>query len=285
MKTKLSKALRGWILRQVELGALTHEGAHWSFARALTIRVTIGAVAIDFVSRLAMNHFGLMPYPLIAGFVYGALITVASASFLSLFFGLAIGKAIVDLTVTRSEFERLSRTDTLSSLLNRRAFTGQLQLAGPAAMLAIFDIDRFKSINARFGHLVGDQVIAAVAKTIATAFSGPHTVARIGGEEFGVIITGLSADASATMVDAARAAVASLSIPFAGSNHSVTVSAGIAAFAQDRDPDSVFATADRALYLAKASGRNRVMRESDVHMLIGAGHADSAPAQWAANDR
>ncbi|MDR3495476.1 MAG: GGDEF domain-containing protein [Ancalomicrobiaceae bacterium] len=277
MTTKVSKALRNWILRQVELGALTRQGAHWTFARKLAINVTIGAVAIDCLSRLALASFGLLPYPLISGFVYGTLITVASASFLSLVFGLAVGKAIVDLTITRTEFERLSRTDMLSSLLNRRAFTEHLKAVAPTAILAVFDIDRFKTINDRFGHPVGDRVITAVAATLAIAFAGPHTVARIGGEEFGVIISGLSAEASMALVEAARAAVAALVIPLAGSTVAATVSAGMAAFAPDRDPDAVFAAADRALYLAKAAGRNIAMHEDDIYALIGTGRFRTDP--------
>lgn len=90
------------------------------------------------------------------------------------------GYSIHEISVSRAEFERLSRTDTLSGLFNRRAFAESMAGADKDASLVIFDVDRFKSVNDRYGHAAGDAVIVAISGVLSKIFSEQAVVGRLG---------------------------------------------------------------------------------------------------------
>lgn len=153
-----------------------------------------------------------------------------------------------------------SLTDELTGLPNRRA--AGLRLAqlleglasgdGPLAV-AIADIDFFKAINDRHGHPVGDDVLLRVAGALGAHAPFDAMVARLGGEEFVILLPGLSVEDAVRACDAMRAAVAGLE-----DGHPVTVSIGVTASTPGDDVSSLYSRADRALYIAKKGGRNRV---------------------------
>lgn len=153
-----------------------------------------------------------------------------------------------------------SLTDELTGLPNRRA--AGLRLAqlleglasgdGPLAV-AIADIDFFKAINDRHGHRVGDDVLLRVAGALGAHAPFDAMVARLGGEEFVILLPGLSVEDAVRACDAMRAAVAGLE-----DGHPVTVSIGVTASTPGDDVSSLYSRADRALYIAKKGGRNRV---------------------------
>src|SRR3974390_1809327 len=129
------------------------------------------------------------------------------------------------------------------------------------------DIDHFKSINDRFGHLLGDQVIHRVALTLREATPAGDLVCRYGGEEFCMLVTGVKADQAQQFADQIRKLIenscAQAVLP--GQAARITASFGVVSF------DSGAATlaelikqADQALYLAKSSGRNRVCRYDEL---------------------
>lgn len=256
--------VKRWILLQIDLDSFHTRGAVYAFTWKMAFRAVILAFLLNIVALPLLYWVGLMRMP----FEDAVLLAVA----ISWLFGGAIsgalafvtGHVIQELSLSRAEFRRLSRTDTLSGLLNRRAFSEALDKTVGAASLAIFDIDRFKTINDNHGHGAGDEMIKAVSCAIMDVFSEPHVVARLGGEEFGVIIQGGVIEERMAKVEALRLLVESHVLPANGVTVRTTISAGVAEFYDGRDADSVYSVADRALYLAKAMGRNRVVHERDV---------------------
>lgn len=129
--------------------------------------------------------------------------------------------------------------------------------ADVALSIAVFDIDDFKSINDSHGHVVGDRVIEAIARTLQTSAQG-GTVVRYGGDEFLALLPGASSSEALSTAEAMREACADAVVDTRGGQVHVTVSAGIATLAgEEIDSDELLEVADLALYRAKDGGRNR----------------------------
>ena len=168
------------------------------------------------------------------------------------------------------EQRRLAHTDTLTRLPNREAWTNRLQqeyqrwqrYQRPLA-LAVCDIDRFKNVNDRFGHAVGDAVLRAVGECVSSQLRKTDFVARFGGEEFVFLLPETTPEQAKGAMEKVREAIAALSIE-AGGRKGITVTAsfGVAGFAEQDEPDRVFTRADTALYQAKAAGRDCVVNYS-----------------------
>jgi diguanylate cyclase (GGDEF)-like protein/PAS domain S-box-containing protein len=156
---------------------------------------------------------------------------------------------------TMAEREREIATDALTGIPNRRAALARAKDArrrGYFTSVALFDIDHFKQVNDRFGHAKGDEVLRAVAETLAHQACGSDLVARWGGEEF-VAIVGADLAGATALCERAREAVSRLEIPGVGR---VTISVGVATISDNFD--ATLERADAALYRAKSAGRNRV---------------------------
>lgn len=154
-----------------------------------------------------------------------------------------------------------ARRDPLTDLPNRRAFEeayAAQTATGEKLVMAVCDIDHFKSVNDRFGHAVGDRVLKAIAGALSTACNG-HLVSRYGGEEFAVLFAGVELEAARDTLDKARAAVAAKHYRLREDDAplgEVTFSAGLT-MAQGGDSyNSLFQRADQLLYAAKSAGRN-----------------------------
>lgn len=170
-----------------------------------------------------------------------------------------MAKARLDLYRAKIHAEQLGRTDQLTGLANRRAFMEAAFAAQSRALtLAIVDIDGFKRVNDAHGHLAGDTVIRSVGQMMAAQLAAFGCVARVGGEEFALLSTEFSAEVLAAELVAFRLYVDSTPIIVGGSAIRVTISAGVAARRGGDVFDHVFSRADRALYTAKTSGRNRI---------------------------
>lgn len=164
------------------------------------------------------------------------------------------------------EYKKLADTDPMTQLCNRRAFDRAIALVYDEpkkvlySALILADIDRFKQINDRYGHPVGDKIIQHVASIIRTTASADMVVARTGGEEFAVIVDGLKESAVTELAETIRKAVERL-VPISGhigtQGGAVTVSIGACMAAQADSADDLYAKADRALYMSKANGRNQ----------------------------
>lgn len=174
-----------------------------------------------------------------------------------------------DLRMANLALRTMSNQDGLTGLANRRNFDHDLGEAclraaareGRFALLLI-DIDHFKPLNDRFGHLVGDQCLRQVAITLQSFSSrrGDHAC-RYGGEEFAVILSDVSPSEAYNIAEQLRATVERAQIYVSGGRRAlnITVSVGVTAIASGSPdaPDSVIERADRALYQAKHNGRNR----------------------------
>lgn len=255
--------MRNWIALQTDFGNFLYRRNVYVFALKMSFLAVILSGVIIALTMPSLDFLGLLPVTLAHAIGFGLIFSWLIGCTVSGTLSLLAGFAMRDLALSRAEFERLSRTDTLSGLLNRRAFTEALDTTEGNASLVIFDVDRFKAINDRFGHGCGDAVIVAVSAMLTSAFDQLSVVARLGGEEFGVIVSGEPLEARLERIEGVRARIAGGSIVAEGHNISITVSGGIADLVAGRSKQAVYASADRALYLAKALGRNRVVHERE----------------------
>jgi diguanylate cyclase (GGDEF)-like protein len=172
-----------------------------------------------------------------------------------------------------AETEKLARTDPLTALPNRRQFfrSGEAALAEsrcsgqPLALLAL-DVDHFKRINDQGGHQLGDTVLREVAQCCRASLRNTDLAARIGGEEFALLLPATDLAQAQQLAERLRQEIAALQLPAA-----VTVSIGCAELSPEMDSvDALLARADEALYAAKENGRNRV--SSARRVLLTPGH-------------
>jgi len=164
--------------------------------------------------------------------------------------------------------EKQSLTDELTGLLNRRAFgvqgereVGRARRYQRPLSLILFDIDHFKSVNDSYGHRVGDHVLVVLTQLVTRTTRSTDLVCRYGGEEFIVLMPEAGRDEALAMGERLRQEISRMTIVTAGSTLSLTVSSGVAEFRLDdvdENLDSLIARADRAMYQAKAAGRNTV---------------------------
>lgn len=158
----------------------------------------------------------------------------------------------------------LAQLDTLTGLHNRRSFENRFWLRRPARelvaagrWLGMVDIDNFKDVNDRFGHLVGDEVLRLVAQALKSAVRPSDRVFRFGGEEFAVLLDRVPDDDAHEAFERLRRFIETRDIPRVGR---FTVSVGYTAIDEGERPEEAYGRADRALYLAKSGGRNRCVR-------------------------
>jgi diguanylate cyclase (GGDEF)-like protein len=179
-------------------------------------------------------------------------------------FGLTgIGAISLTLNQTRAARHHLrqSLTDPLTGLLNRRALfeTYSATPLRPGVAVIMFDLDHFKTVNDRFGHAGGDVLLEAFARVLRENLRVSDTAARLGGEEFCVVLTDLSRRSATGVAERIRAAFEQTAVPTARGTAETTMSAGVAIAAVDGEAfETVLRRADDALYAAKEAGRNRV---------------------------
>jgi diguanylate cyclase (GGDEF)-like protein len=246
------------------------------------------------VCVLAVHLYDLRRGALIAGSVYGlsfAIVVVQIVSWNMLgidgedsehvlrayLMGGALLVFLVVLAMYRSHIERLhteyevmanlAYTDTLTSLPNRRRLYEDVyrlialaERYGQEFCVCLFDLDHFKRLNDTHGHLVGDQVLQEVAQVARLHLRAADLFGRWGGEEFVVLLPQTRLSDAQTALERVRLALHTIALP---NVHAVTASFGIAAYLPGDTSESLLHRADQALYLAKATGRNRIVLDSD----------------------
>jgi len=181
-------------------------------------------------------------------------------------FRFAIVDEIED-TMQRRLYETASR-DALTGLLNRRTLFERLSAelshaveSGSDLGLLMIDVDHFKRVNDRFGHVAGDQVLRAVALTGSQGLRAGDILARYGGEEFALVAPSVDKRAATTLAERVRKAIADVRVEVGGGAVGLTVSIGVALLSECptwTDGRDLVTLADERLYAAKREGRNRV---------------------------
>jgi diguanylate cyclase (GGDEF)-like protein len=190
--------------------------------------------------------------------------------------------------------EREAAEDPLTKLARRKILEERLERelarsaeVGASLALVVLDLDRFKAINDRYGHLAGDRALSHVAAVLLSQLGGdPELCCRWGGEEFVVLLPDTSGAEALAVAERLRLAVAATAIVVEGGVIAPTISAGVAATPEllARTEDDLLELADRALYAAKAHGRNRCLRAVGPSRFVGVdgtGYGEEAPRRAA----
>lgn len=178
------------------------------------------------------------------------------------------GIGALSLALNQSRLARSHRreamTDPLTGLLNRRAIFDQFgsDMIGRFTGVLVFDLDQFKRVNDRYGHTVGDEVLRRFASIVTDCLRDTDTAARLGGEEFVAVLPRSTPERARSVGERIRESFAELVVETDRGNLSCTVSVGIAfPPAEGATFETVLGQADKALYSAKDSGRNRVVAQ------------------------
>jgi diguanylate cyclase (GGDEF)-like protein len=243
--------------------------------------VTIAAVlTIVMTTTTLLLHFGAdLRATVSVGHILGFSLCIAILISVSLSGAMSYRSALLmrELTLTRSELSRISQTDQLTGLFNRRGFDDAAALALTSARrrsvpVTVFlcDIDHFKSFNDRYGHEAGDKVLVQVADVLRRlAKQEDVLVARHGGEEFAGLMIGVTRDQAERHAEALRMTCASREIRIGENLERVTISIGFTVSCADAELAELMRIADRALYAAKRRGRDSVV-QADDHPLVAA---------------
>jgi diguanylate cyclase (GGDEF)-like protein len=262
------------ILRRLEGGLVYGIGGYMFYV--------LGLLVISLPLRFRDQVIGLSVVLLapnaaaLAGFVPGFLFAkyntlILPAGGLSLFTLWAFDRLYRRIFMYERGVERLASEDPLTGIANRRQFVlagaqlleSVVRYQRPASVLVI-DLDHFKAINDRYGHAAGDAVLQATARLLGEHRRGADVAARLGGEEFAMLLPETDAAGATAFAERLRAALEAMRIPVPTAppgGVGMTMSVGVASCsAGDTALDAVLRRADEALYRAKRDGRNRVAR-------------------------
>ncbi len=231
-------------------------------ALELFLLIPLAAVALAVISSVVMFQIGIPRTPaehLQTSVLVALCVSVPMASL----------AAQYDYRIRRSheKLEALASTDPLTGLLNRRSFLSavsdemaRMRRTGNLAALAYIDLDRFKPLNDQFGHHFGDTVLCEIAVLFHEELRHPFDkVGRWGGEEFVIMISNVTVEQVELVFERLRARIADHVFTDGKISARVTASFGVALLRANSDIEDVTRLADRALYNAKATGRNRVV--------------------------
>jgi len=285
---------RGWLIPEAPGGALSAQAWRVMVPVATGVVLLVGVADRVTGARFSILLFYLVPVVLVSwfgGIGPGLALSAVAASawLLSQAFGAG---SVPDATLYWNAFQKfgiflvvayvasmqsalrrllerekeLSRTDSLTGLMNRRAFGERLEEEivrsrryGRPFSLAYMDLDDFKEINDRHGHGAGDRLLLAVAKALRGGLRSSDFVARLGGDEFAVLLPETGAAAARGVMDKAREKMEAIRGP---GGEAVRASMGV--FTCEKPPEScdrVLTMADALMYSAKKSGKNRILQE------------------------
>jgi diguanylate cyclase len=196
-------------------------------------------------------------------------LVIGQCAFVGLY-GSSMRKMLYDRSFELKEaykrIEELAELDELTGSLNRRCImralndeTSRARRADFPCSIALIDLDWFKRINDTYGHPTGDEVLRTFAITVFANIRNIDRFGRFGGEEFLLVLPDTPHETARRIVDRLRAIIAELDWSAFSAGMQVTVSAGIATLNPNETSDAILARADRALYAAKAQGRNRIV--------------------------
>lgn len=241
-------------------------GGAWTFWRGRSEKLASRRFAIGLLAVYGVCYLVRVPAAFLAPLPSQSTLLasnwIAILCLAAMLFSIASAFTFIGLVKERAERKQhvAARTDSLTGIANRRAFveTAEELLVAPAGkVLLLFDLDRFKAINDRFGHEVGDAVIVAFCAVAEEILPDRAVFGRLGGEEFGCLLIGASPAEAVEAADRVRRTFAAIVLPEMADLR-LSVSIGIAQATPDGDFDGLLRRADAALYVAKKSGRDRI---------------------------
>jgi diguanylate cyclase (GGDEF)-like protein len=227
----------------------------WSYPGLVSLFFAVRPRLAAFFCSLCIIWAAVWLFPIMDLFEYITYIITLSFTCLAVYFFASITRK------QRIALTKLSRTDSLTGLLNRRAFDEKLdEQIGlirecQENSLILFDIDHFKRFNDEHGHSAGDRVLREISSLITQRMRRSDRVYRIGGEEFALVLTCTVLSDAIIVAESVRTLIAEANIL---QGYRVTVSLGVTEYCENESKDSWFKRCDNALYKAKDCGRNRV---------------------------
>nr|WP_321362425.1 GGDEF domain-containing protein [uncultured Hyphomonas sp.] len=223
--------------------------------------VAMTALCLSFTFSVFVYQIGMLDDPrrfLVANLVVAACVAIPTATIAS--------QHEFQLKRYQRQLESLASTDPLTGLLNRRFFRlsaedeiHRQKRTGGMAAVVLFDLDQFKRVNDLHGHQAGDAILKRIAEIAYSELRGPFDkLGRWGGEEFVVLLSQVNRDQAWLVCDRLRERLEHAEIEYNGKTLSITASFGFEMLSGDASLDRVLESADRALYVSKTTGRNRV---------------------------
>jgi len=245
-----------------------HKGPFIDVARVCT-PVVFGQMAVAAYRAVLTNLRYMRPWEtVIAQTDPRWLYSLALAAFLAA--SMAMCEMWFLVTELQGELDRRARTDPLTGALNRRSMeeaamreAARSQRYGNPLSMIVVDIDHFKQLNDTRGHAAGDCALQALVQHLNGMLRQQDSLARIGGEEFAILLPDTTGPAAFTLAERVRQAVASLEVPFETGPIRMTICAGVAQFDSACNWEEMMCRADGAMYAAKRRGRNLVSTRPD----------------------
>ncbi|MCZ6643323.1 MAG: GGDEF domain-containing protein [Gammaproteobacteria bacterium] len=216
------------------------------------------------------NAFGAIPFSESNIFLVAAMISLFVALPTTYF----MGHMIYQLSISQADLRRLAETDDLTGLTNRRSFFKRAkhrldaaQAIGSPIALLVIDADYFKQLNDTYGHATGDAALKFISEKLEYGFRNRDLACRLGGEEFAVLVPGLTAQQAESLSTRFLESIASQPMVCDNKIIEMSVSCGIADTDVGYDMTRLFKAADEALYAAKAAGRNQTVLYSSEQFL------------------
>lgn len=252
-------------------GGAEGTGPYWSYGITMLMVLLVGPkIGIIYMATYLLvigiglfgDHPSVYPYSEIeASRIFAASISLYVLVLASEWIRMMSYGAI---TLTSEGHRQLANTDPLTQLLNRYGLQSELRVkpANAQGIVAILDVDHFKSINDNFGHDAGDLVLVKLANILGQHTKGRDLVARWGGEEFLLVLFDTPIDLAANLVQKIQSNFKKENFDFGGSKTIVTFSAGLAKMADIADFEAAIKAADTRLYQAKNAGRDCIVSNS-----------------------
>jgi diguanylate cyclase (GGDEF)-like protein len=229
---------------------------------AMVIAITVGSIALSAVISFAV-HFSLGAH--MSGLAWA--ITLACPALISPTMSWWALDLVLKVERAHEQLRVQSTIDHLTGIYNRRYFMDRLrdeiertERSGTAFAVAFIDVDNFKRINDEHGHLNGDEILRQLTSTCAKQVRDIDTLARIGGEEFALLLPQTTPEEAAHLVERLRSSVAATKAKIGDGWLDITVSIGLTSANRGaQDVNGILRRADEALYAAKRQGKNRLV--------------------------